>query len=262
MKFSELFSERAGGGFMPPRFRFSGADGSYSHEVSTRDARDGHYIRSSMLVPFGTKLVMDLLSILGGWLSYVPYDDSRLFPLPYDAAEALAMAGPRPGPNFFMVVRVPVYLEGMGLAQWTVGGVIAQNAIATVRKFYQYSAEGTRGQLPVVVLMPSRQIEIRSRNNERHFVPVLEIVGWVKRDDGTFGPPLIRPPPPILSGTAAPPQLAPPPANDDAQASPPWDNNASPNPATSVPANDAVAIANDVFASMTPAAADTGKPKF
>jgi hypothetical protein len=270
MAVSALFDPRgrSGADSVPPRFQFSGRDGSYARVVSLRDQRSGLYAPQLTPIPFGAKLIPDFRRFEGGWFCYSPFDDSKLVPLPYGAADTVAAVGAQPGPDYSMVARLPVLLQEFGLAQWTLGGVIAQNAVARLRLLYQNAAEAARGDLPVLALLPSKQIEIRSRNNERHFAPELSIVGWVPRNDDTFGAPTVPPPLPILPATAAAPQLTPPPANDEV---PPWETLAvpaavpsqtEPRPQTAAAANDAAAVANDVFAQMTPAAANQGRPNF
>jgi hypothetical protein len=270
MAVSALFDprSRSGADSVPPRFQFSGRDGSYAYVVSVRDQYSGQYAPQYAPIPFGAKVVVDFRRIEGGWFCFSPFDDSKLIPLPYSAAEAATAAGAKPGPDYSMVARLPVLLQQHGLAQWTVGGVIAQNAVARLRLLYQNAAAAARNDLPVLALLPSKQIEIRSRNNERHFAPELSIVGWVKRNDDTFGAPAVPPPLPILPPTAAAPLLTEEAANDEA---PPWETPGAPaatatqvdmrRPVTTA-ANDPAAIADDVFAQMTPVVTKQGRPNF
>jgi hypothetical protein len=255
MALSAIFAGRSGAD-IPPRFQYSGRDGSYKFVVSTRDS-SGQFTPNVTPIPFGAKLISDFGRFDGGRMSFSPFDDSHLVPLPYSAADAEAAAGDRPGPDYVMVARLPVLLQHHGLAQWTIGGVIAQNEVARVRLLYENSAEAARGELPVIVLLPSKQVEIRARNNERHIAPQLDIIGWVPRSDDTFGPRIVPPPVPILPAGAAAPQLV---ANDD---TPPWNEPAASAPATpEQAANDAARIADDVFSEMTPVAARKSRPEF
>ena len=268
----------------PPRFQLDGRSGSYSYVVGVRDPSIGRFVPQPTAVPFGSKAVFDFCSIEGGWLSWTPFDDSKLVPLPYDVPEAIRVVGSSPGQGFSLVVRLSGLLQQHGLAQMTAGGVIVQNSIKRLRTLYQHAAEATQGMLPVVELRPSRQIPLASRNGEMHSVPEFEIVGWVPRNDDQFGPPVVPLPVPILTGGVAARLTAT--ANDNpapASTQLPWDKQptqpvtdaassaaderpATPLQPTGAPgeqaANDPTQIANDVFAQMVPAAASNGHPNF
>jgi hypothetical protein len=188
--------------------------------------------------------VLDFGGAERGFMLYKPYDDSHL------AALHLPVQA-QPGSDYVFVARVPVFLQQFGLAQWTIGGSIAQNTVIDIYRQFQYAREAAEGKLQVCRLRPSRQIAIASRNGELHYAPVLEIIGWVEREEGKFGPRIVPPPLPILPAAAA---AAPLPAPETA-AAPPQPAIASPTgPAaanddagSTVAAND-----DDLFASMTP----------
>jgi hypothetical protein len=158
----------------------------------------------------------------------------------------------QPEGDFTRVVRVPVLVQGYSLAQWTLGGVIAQNAIYTIFTLFQHSAEAIAGKIPVCRLRPSRQIAVASRNGETHLAPVLEIVGWVERDEGRFGPRSVPAPLPILPAAAVAEPLPAP----ETTAEPPQPVIASPTvPAAANDDDDGssdVAANDDIFAAMTP----------
>jgi hypothetical protein len=172
-------------------------------------------------------------------------------------------------------VGIPVLLKQHGLAQWTLGGTIVQNAAHRLLLMYQHSAEAVLNKLQVIELRPSKQVLIVSRNGELHFVPQLEIIGWVPRRDDVFGPRTVPMPVPILERAPASSQLSgSTPANDNpivqaSSSSPAEVTNggvaaqpASTPAAVPPPANDAARIANDLFAEMTPAPASLGRPPF
>ena len=270
----------------PPRFQFDGRSGNYSYVIGVRDPSIGRFVPQHTAVPFGSKVILDFGSIEGGWLNWQPFDDSKLVPLPYDVPEAIRAVGASPGHGFSLVARLSVLLQQHGLAQMTCGGVILQNAVKRLRTIYHHAAEASQNMLPVVELRPSRQIALASRNGELHAAPELEIVAWVPRDDNVFGPRIVPPPVPILTGAEAAKLAASGTANDNpapASTQLPWDeqpaqpvnDTASPaaaeRPATPVQptgapveqaANDAAQIANDVFAQMVPAEANNGRPNF
>jgi hypothetical protein len=197
--------------------------------------------------------VLDFGGAERGWLRYKQYDDSHL------AALHLPVQA-QPEDDYVFVARVPTYLQQFGLAQWTIGGSIAQGAVFDIYRQFQYAREAAEGKLQVCRLRPSRQTPIASRNGELHPVPVLEIVGWVERDEGKFGPRSVPAPLPILPAAAA---AAPLPAPETA-AAPPQPVIAS--PTVPAAANDdasstvpEVANDDDLFASMTPV---TKRPPF
>jgi hypothetical protein len=211
--------------------------------------------------------VLDFGAAERGWLLYKPYDDSHLAALHLPVQE-------QPEGGYVFVARVPVFLQQFGLAQWTIGGSIAQNTVIDIYRQFQYAREAASGQLQVCRLRPSRQIAIASRNNELHYAPVLELCGWVERDEGRFGPRSVPAPLPILPAAAAaaplprpsPPETAvaaaPLPALEPA-AAPPQPVIASPT-VPPVAVNDDAAVTpaandDDLFASMIPI---TKRPPF
>jgi hypothetical protein len=118
--------------------------------------------------------------------------------------------------DYVLAVRVQVLLQRFGLAQWTLGGIIAQNAIFSVYLQFQHAREAVEGKIPICRLRPSRQIAVASRQGEIHNAPVVEIAAWTARDEGKFGPRTVPPPLPLLAAEAAAPAL-PEPAADAAE---------------------------------------------
>jgi hypothetical protein len=173
--------------------------GHYSY-VRREPDENGNFVAQSTTIPFGHLLVLDFGGAERGWLQFRPFDDTHLVPLHADVP-------PQPEGDYVLVVRVQVLLQQFGLAQWTLGGVIAQNAIFSVYRVFQHAREAAEGKLPVCRLRPSRQIPIASRNGEMHNAPVVEIVDWTARDERTFGPRTVPPPLPLLSAAAAAPLL-------------------------------------------------------
>ena len=227
---------------VPPRLQYHGLTGAYSYVVSTR-AEDGKFVAKHTSVPYGSMAVLDFGAAERGWLLYKPYDDSHLAALHLPVQE-------QPEGGYVFVARVPVFLQQFGLAQWTISGSIAQGAIFNIYRQFQYAREAAAGKLQACRLRPSRQTPIASRNGELHPVPVLEIVGWVERDEGKFGPRSVPAPLPILPAAAA---AAPLPA-PETTAEPPQPAIAS--PTVPAAANDDgssdVAANDDIFAAMTP----------
>jgi hypothetical protein len=235
---------------IPPRLQYHGADGSYTHVVGERDPSTNTFVAKHTPVPFGTGIVLDYGAGERGWLSFRPFDDQHLVPL--DQKES---ACPAEG-DYTLVVRLPVLVQNFGLAQWTIGGVIAQNAVFAVYMAFQAAREACEGQLPVYRLRPSRQIPIASRNNEMHTAPVFEQIGWMPRNEERFGPRTVAPPLAVLSAAAAAaalPRNAPNPVTAPA-ATAPWEDPAA---AGAAPSND-----NDPFRDVLPIAGNAPRPPF
>jgi hypothetical protein len=161
---------------IPPRFQFGGRDGGYSFVVGERDHTSGRYIARHTPLAFGVKAIVDLGTAERGWLRFNPFDDSNLVPMHRPVSPE------PPDDGFTLVVRLPMHVESYGMAVWTIGGTIAQNAAFEAFLFYQKSVEAAAGKIPVWQFGPSEQVPIRSRNAELHFVPSITTVGWVVRD--------------------------------------------------------------------------------
>jgi hypothetical protein len=223
---------------IPPRFQYSDPTGAYTRVVGVRDPNSGQYVSRSTPVPIGTPVALDFGAVEHGPLRYNSFDDSYLVP------------GNQPPPalpdsTYVLAVRLPVLLPPADLAQWTVGGKIAQTALHTLHLAFQQASEAAQGKLPVYRLRTSRQITIASRNNEVHTSPVLELIGWIVRDEQRFGPRTVPPPLPLISGQPGMAALPETPANTD---TPPWEEpasaSASPPPSAS-PASPAPANTNN-----------------
>jgi hypothetical protein len=229
---------------VPPRLQFSGRDGTFSYVVGERDQNTGRFIAKHTPLPFGFKAAGDWGTAERGWLSFNPYDDSHLVPIhhPVDPNP--------PGADYTLVVRIALHIERYGMAQWTVSGTIAQNAVFATFLAYQKAAEAAAGKIPVMLFDPSEQIPVRSRNGELFPVPRISIAGWIVRDPERWGARTVPMPvaqvgndsdnggmpllASLVTSVAPTPTQPPPPANDVV-------------PETETPAND------DLFAGMTPA---------
>jgi hypothetical protein len=135
------------------------------------------------------------------------------------------------------------------LRRMTVNGVICSNAMASVYQSLGYKQEAQQGLLPVLLVNPFHDVE--TQYGIFGSPETLECVGWVERDEGTFGPAIIPPPMAIIGGSAPAPKL-PRPENDNgppAPSSPP--STLSPGAAEPVPEKPA----NDPLASFRPASA-------
>jgi hypothetical protein len=284
---SALFGGNSIGQGFPPFIQFDGRSGEITVTAYLKDGASGLFSKVTSPVAFGTPAIFDFLRAECGWFSWNPRDESRLFPMPYDPAEAAKLLGSQPGPEYGVVCRLPVFLKGFGLCSWTAGGTIAQNAIAELRLRWMHTREAAEGLIPAVQLLPPKVIEVRSRNNERHMVPQFPQVGSVPRQLDRYGPPLLPPPAAALAAPVPQPKLMPPaavaapPANDE---TPPWDEQAAPSPveraapasaphvaavvpsrpAPTVAAQEAAndAVVEDAFDAMVPTAANLGRPNF
>jgi hypothetical protein len=182
---------RATQGGVPPRLQYFDATGSYTFVVGERDAATGKYVPKHTPVPLGKKLVLDFGAIERGWLCFRPFDDQHLVPFSQPVPA-------QPEGDYTRAIRVPVLIEGLGLAQWTAAGVILQNALFALYVPFERSTEAALGKVPIVALRPSRQISITSRNGEVHTAPMLEIIGWTDRRVDQFGPRTVPAPTPVL----------------------------------------------------------------
>jgi hypothetical protein len=236
---------------IPPRLQYFDASGSYTFVIGERDAATGKYVAKHTPVPLGAKVVLDFGTIERGWLCFRPFDDQHLVPFPQPVPA-------QPEGEYTRAIRLPVLIEGFGLAQWTAAGIIGQNALFAVYVTFERAVEATQNKIPIVALRPSRQISIASRNGEVHTAPTLEIIGWTDRRTDQFGLRTVPAPIPIIARDGPPPQVehisdgtadlsAASAANDNATGMPPAMSTATtPMPA----ANDN----DDVFTTMTPIA--------
>jgi hypothetical protein len=226
---------------VPPRLQWHDATGTFTYAVGVQDPNTGKYVAKHTPVAFGTKFAIDFGAGQRGWFSYRPFDDGFLMPM-HESVDHRPEASP--GEGYTLVVRVPVMLATFGLALMTLGGVLAQGALFDVYLQYWHAAEAVAGKIPVVVIRPSRQEPIRSRNNELHMVPVLEITGWIERDS-RYGTRRVPVPTAVLKGAPNGPPLSAPTAAAAA----------TPVPANDLVAPQAVPANDDPFAGMTPATA-------
>jgi hypothetical protein len=180
---------------IPPRLQYHDATGSYTFVIGERDAATGKYVAKHTPVPLGAKVVLDFGTIERGWLCFRPFDDQHLVPFPQPVPA-------QPEGEYTRAIRLPVLIEGFGLAQWTAAGIIGQNALFSVYVTFERTVEATLGKIPIVALRPSRQIAIVSRSGEVHTAPTLEIIGWTTRRVDLFGPRTVPEPAPIIGQDA------------------------------------------------------------
>jgi hypothetical protein len=154
----------------------------YSMVPKARDA-DGKIVTGDTRhIPYGSQVIMDFGSMHWGAGCFRPYDMSRL--VPYGAPMPVVEAGT--AGEFVDLLRVDL-LVGAELVEWTVTGVLGQNALWAVWTQYSRSEAAATGQIPVVQLNESEAIAIASRQGEISYKPALAIVGWVDRDPAVFG---------------------------------------------------------------------------
>jgi hypothetical protein len=80
-----------------------------------------------------------------------------------------------------------------------VPSIIVINALKALFDQFGYRGEAQQGLLAVYAQRASRQITMASRPGEVFYAPVLEIVDWMERDIGVFGPRQVAAPVPILA---------------------------------------------------------------
>jgi hypothetical protein len=243
---------RGADGAPPPRLQFTNKSGTYSYVTAVPNPATNGFSYNPTPVVLGTKIVLDFGSIEAGPLRFKPFDDSRLRPY-IDFASVPPMPDEK---DYNMAVRLQVLLPVFGLAQWTLGGPLAQNTVLNVYNRYLYAQEAARGMIPVCTLRPCKQVPVASRNNEMFNVPVLEPIGYVPRDEGIYGPRTVPPPIPVIAAPPPQPTLPPQAAAEPVPAAPP----AAPTPAVGQEIPAAVSPAADPFAGMVPMSAAPAQP--
>jgi hypothetical protein len=183
-----------------PRFNHDGKSArGYKFTPVSRGEIGRIVTGESQPLAFGTEVIADLGNLRWGSGSYRPYDMSGLVPY---GQPIPSVAEGKTG-EYTDLLALYVYVRGHGLAQWLIGGVLAQNAVHLLWMQFCRAAEAVQKLIPVLTLLPSQAIPIASRNGEISWQPLLEISGWVQRDPGVFGPRTVRPPIPRLSSDGA-----------------------------------------------------------
>ncbi|MFL5255182.1 MAG: hypothetical protein ACJ8AI_20260 [Rhodopila sp.] len=172
--------------------------------------------RIDVPVPNGTCIVWDTRTVWAG--------QARLIKGRY--GEQLAPLGaPEPAlppgsdPNEWQPITVSqAWLGSFGehpaaLRRMTLTGRIVMNAMASLYHILGYCNEIQLGQLAVLEIHEFHDVETAYGV---FGAPVLEVVGFVDRDEDLFGPPLIAAPSPILgTAPAAPQQISAPAASPE-----------------------------------------------
>ena len=138
----------------------------------------------------------------------------------------------------------------LGLCEWVFDGPMVLNTVRPLHIVFEHAAEAARGLIPVYTLRPTIQVPISSRQGELHKKPVLELSGYIPRDDDLYGPRAV--PPPLAVVEARPqPQALPEPASTPPE---PANINSLPPPAVNddAAAPDLAAAPEDPFAGMVP----------
>ena len=213
MSKSSGFFGAGSNGPIPPRQEFHGiakphaARGSYTYVASVQDPNTGQFVTRHVPIPLGYKEVLDFGAGTFGWMRFKPYDDSALVPMPINMVQRDALGrqlkDQKPDGEYVLCVRFPVLLQEFGLCQWTLAATIAGNAVLALCNAFEFAREAAAGQLPIYALRPSKEFPLASRNNEMQVRPVLELIGWMLRDEQIFGPRIVPPPLPLMP--ASPP---------------------------------------------------------
>jgi hypothetical protein len=164
-------------------------------------------------VPTGTNFIWDTLWIETGFARPVKgrYAET-LVPLGFPDPPLPPNSDPA---EWVPMTKSQVWLDGFeghpaALRVLSLTGIIAMNAMAGLLKQLSFRQEIQRGQLPVLRIAGFEDVETV---NGIFGAPILELIGFVKRNEDTFGPPLIAPPAPMLCASHAAPQI-PSPSND------------------------------------------------
>jgi hypothetical protein len=169
--------------------------------------------RSEHPVPAGTTFIWDTRVILVGFARLVKGRYAELLvPLGQPEPELPPNSDPA---EWVPMTKSQVWLDGFAghpasLRVLSLTGIIAMNAMAALLKQLSFRQEIQRGQLAVLKIHEFDDVETA---NGVFGAPVCEPIGFVERDEGMFGPPLIAPPPPMLRAAPAAPQI-PSPSND------------------------------------------------
>jgi hypothetical protein len=165
-------------------------------------AMTGHYtlvtvangVKNTAALPPGALMVLDWGALEIG--------AARFTPPPY--AERFAYYGqpvemPADPTGWQDAIRVPVLVQQLGLLSQLVPSIIVINALKALFDQFGYRTEAQQGLLAVYAQRQPRQITMASRPGDVFYAPVLEIVDWMERDIGVFGPRRVEAPVPILT---------------------------------------------------------------
>jgi hypothetical protein len=150
-------------------------------------------------VPIGTLVIIDFGCTLLGGVIFKPKFMERLVPL------GAAMPTFPDNEPWQMATRLQVVVDGHGgLRSWLITGKIITRQMAQLRVLFGYRSEAAHGQIPVFKLTGFAPAQTEYGT---FYTPILELVGFTDRDEGTYGPRLVPPPPPILAASVVPPAL-------------------------------------------------------
>src|SRR6516164_9458176 len=166
-------------GVFIPRFQFNGNTGAYTYVTGgggERDPNTGKLKVRTIPVPLGTKIAIDFGAFWRGWNIFNPRYAEVFAPMHHDIPPQPAAVD---GQEYTQAIRTQVLLPQLGLAQFTIGGNIAQNAIYTLYMLFEAAAEAAAGKISVYILRPCQQVPVASRSGELHKVPVFEQIDWI-----------------------------------------------------------------------------------
>jgi hypothetical protein len=205
----------------------------------------GDAMAGSIAIPFDTPLIIDWRRLCVGPMCWKPYDTKLMVPVGHEMRD--------PPEGYVDAMAVPVLFEDYGLSKLTSSSAYVNNALYAAHMAYTFAGEAQAGKLSVYVSEKSDPI-FNAKFNQNYYAPKLRLIGWIERDPETFGPALVPPPTPLLSGgtgSAAPwpavtpvaPAIAATPVQESPPVQPPP---AQPPPPASPPAT------RTVFAGMQP----------
>jgi hypothetical protein len=146
-------------------------------------------------IPFLTQCVLDYLRLCRGPMRWNPRDVQLMVPIGFQIPEL-------PGPEYRDGMAIPILFEGFPLAKFTSTSAYVNTALFAVHLAYTFAAEAQAGQLPIYAIEQGEPIW-NAAYNQHYYAPKLKLIGWTDRNPDVFGPPLVRPPSPMLSDGAA-----------------------------------------------------------
>lgn len=105
-------------------------------------------------------------------------------------------------PDLKAATKLPVVVEGLddNKRVWLVTGQILLNATSDAVRLASFKREACEGQIPMYRYTGSKTI---STNYGDFFAPILQLVGFVERDEAFWGPRTVAPPTAMLSAAEA-----------------------------------------------------------
>jgi hypothetical protein len=155
---------------------FSVNDGRYTVTAADFSGNGG------VLSP-GERLAIDWLGYEHGWLRWVPHDASHLVP------RNVSVPAEVPAGEYKLAARVPVLVQGVGLAAFTSTANTVRNAIESWHASYLRAPEAATCAR-VYTIEDAVAFHLRHRTEAYHR-PRLRPCGWIPRRLEVFGPPLI-----------------------------------------------------------------------